>query len=135
MIARCTQPSNPAFAHYKKRGIAVCNRWYKFENFLADMGERPGGKREYTLERVDNNGNYERGNCKWATWKVQGNNRTSNRNMANPSAKLTDTQVAAIRRDRRSQAVIAAEFGVCQSHISRIKRHISRIKRGAQRNI
>lgn len=73
MIQRCTNPKRPAYARYGGRGITVCDRWLKFENFLADMGERPDGK---TLDRFPNNkGNYEPGNCRWATVTEQNQNR------------------------------------------------------------
>lgn len=78
MIARCTQPSNPAYEHYQEMGITVCERWRDFRNFLADMGERPPGKRLFTIERSDNRKDYEPGNCVWATWRTQGNNRSTN---------------------------------------------------------
>ena len=68
MIARC---SNPDKTHYYGR-ITVCERWQNFRNFLADMGERPAGK---TIHRVNNDGNYEPGNCIWATPKEQAANR------------------------------------------------------------
>lgn len=76
MLARCDNPKNPAYPRYGGRGITVCDRWRTFEGFLADMGERPAGK---SIERINNDGNYEPGNCRWATAKEQNLNTRSNR--------------------------------------------------------
>lgn len=72
MHKRCSNPSPREFPNYKGRGISVCQRWSDYENFVADMGEKPPG---LTLERVDNDGNYGPGNCVWATPKEQSRNR------------------------------------------------------------
>jgi len=72
MIYRCTNKKATGYAYYGARGIKVCERWLKFENFLEDMGERPN---KLTLDRIDNNGNYEHSNCRWVTHKENCNNR------------------------------------------------------------
>ncbi|TWA32951.1 hypothetical protein FB007_10931 [Sinorhizobium medicae] len=78
MIARCTNPRASHFDRYGGRGIKVCERWNSFENFLADMGSRPSLR--HSLDRwPDVHGNYESGNCRWATHREQCRNRSSNR--------------------------------------------------------
>jgi hypothetical protein len=71
MWTRCTNPRQRGAKHYVSRGITVCERWASFENFLADMGEAPP---RCSIDRKDVNGNYEPGNCRWATYRTQARN-------------------------------------------------------------
>lgn len=75
MKSRCLSPTSPAFHHYGGRGITICDRWKNsFDTFAADMGPRPEPHYKYSIDRINNNGNYEPGNCRWATQKTQVNN-------------------------------------------------------------
>lgn len=78
MIRRCEDPKNAAFRYYGARGIRVCKRWRNsFQAFMADMGPRPS--RRHSVDRMDNNGNYEPRNCRWALPIEQGRNARHNR--------------------------------------------------------
>lgn len=105
MIQRCTNPNHPAWKNYGGRGITVCERWREsFAAFFADMGQRPTG---LFLDRTDNDGNYEPGNCRWTTRSVNNRNRR-------------DSIYIEYRGERKHLSDWAAEIGV--THLALYKR-------------
>lgn len=102
MKERCLTPTHHAYADYGGRGIRVCERWMRFENFLADMGEKPPG---LTLDRTNNELGYDIDNCRWATWTEQATNKRT-------------TVYATINGETKKMADWAKELGVSYSTIS-----------------
>lgn len=111
---RCFNKNSHSFHHYGGRGITVCDRWRNsFTAFLEDMGPRPSP--QHSIDRWPNNdGNYEPGNCRWATRVEQVRNRRV-------SVILTDEQVRSIRSDNRVARLIAADHGIDRHYVSMIK--------------
>lgn len=93
MIKRCTNPNNKSYHRYGGRSITVCDRWLKsFENFYADMGPRPTD--QHSIDRRENDGNYEPSNCYWSTKEEQVNNRETNRIVYYKDKKYTIAQLS-----------------------------------------
>ncbi len=111
MHDRCKKPHHKAYADYGGRGITICERWQKFENFLADMGERPNGT---SLDRFPNNdGNYEPGNCRWADKYQQANNRRTTKLIQRGDERLSIAEWARkLGKDPSNFAAMLKRHGV-----------------------
>ncbi len=115
MLSRCGNSNNPQFADYGARGIFVCQEWHDFEAF-SSWACANGYRDSLSIDRINNDDGYKPDNCRWATSLQQSRNKRPRRDQ-----KLSDAQVSAIRSDSRAQHEIAAQYGVNQQHISRIK--------------
>jgi len=92
MRKRCNRPNDPQYADYGGRGITVCEEWESFENFYKDMGPKPTPK--HSIDRIDNDGNYCKDNCRWATQKQQNTNQRSNKRLSFNGETLTISEWA-----------------------------------------
>jgi hypothetical protein len=123
MLSRCTNKNSPAYPDYGGRGIAVCPRWFHFENFVLDMPPKPSD--DFTIERVDNDKGYEPSNCKWATRSEQCFNRRVFKNSSTGIAGVTLVETGYFARfqfehvrydlgryDTIDEAALAREFFV-----------------------
>lgn len=104
MRDRCSNARHPQFKDYGGRGIAVCDRWGDYRNFLADMGRRPSAK--HSLDRIDVNGNYEPNNCRWTTKDVQQHNQRAKSNTGHRGVSWNTRDAAFVWSvSRRGQAL------------------------------
>lgn len=116
MKSRCYNEDNNRFCLYGGRGIVVCERWLNsFENFFADMGERPEG---YTLDRINVNGNYSPENCRWASTSEQARNQRTNVWYQFGDEKMIQADVARALNIHPSQVLEMRRKGTLPNHIS-----------------
>ena len=112
MIGRTTNPKQQDWKYYGGRGITVCERWKRFENFYADIGDRPTGM---TLDRRDNQLGYDKSNCRWATKHEQVNNRRNNVLVEYRGQVLTVAEAArcvGMGYDKLHQRVTSGKSGI-----------------------
>jgi len=117
MIQRCTNEKNPNYSRYGGRGITVCDRWLKsFENFISDMGRKP--KKEYSIERVDVNGNYCPENCIWIPMSDQHKNRRNRFDLKITNNNATDIRIQYAKGEKVKE--LASKYNCSASNIYHI---------------
>jgi hypothetical protein len=127
MRQRCYDERHSNFKNYGARGIKICERWLdSYENFLADMGRKPSPR--HSIDREDNDGDYEPGNCRWATPSEQALNKRPlppghgfPLGEAHPNSKLTVSDILEIRRSNLPHGEIAGRYGVYRGTIVKIR--------------
>lgn len=108
MRNRCSNPKNVSYPNYGGRNIKVCDRWLCFQNFLADMGRKPTP--QHTIDRVDNNGNYEPSNCRWVLPIVQSGNLRTNRFVTVRGRTVTQAEARRIFAPHLSEGTYKARL-------------------------
>ena len=120
MRNRCRTPTAKAWPAYGGRGISICERWNSFQNFADDMGERPDGM---SLERIDNDGNYEPGNCRWATKKDQLRNQRWTRFVVIEGVRYKASDLADLSGHKADTIVVRADKGMSYEEVMSPERY------------
>jgi hypothetical protein len=119
MLGRCSNPKNDSWKYYGARGIAVCERWLSFDNFIEDMGPRPAGM---SIDRIDNDKGYEPSNCAWATPAEQSKNRRVTWMMTYQGKRMPARDVARIIGVSRDTIVARLRRGATDEQAATVGR-------------
>jgi len=121
MKRRCENPISENYRWYGAKGVRVCERWQRFENFLADMGEMPPG---LSLDRIRSDGDYEPSNCRWADWPTQERNRRNNRRVVLKGVNMTVAEASrALNIDGSSIGNRAKRLGISYQEAANFYAH------------